>query len=97
LAVVRKASQAIRWVFAATPIVAVQLIGAAYFQAVGKSIPALLLTLTRQGFFFVPLVLILPKFYGEPAVWISFFAADVLSTLVTGYFLKREIELNLSK
>lgn len=97
LAVVREAPHAIRWVFAATPIIAIQLIGAAYFQAVGKSVPALLLTLTRQGFFFIPLVLILPKFYGEPAVWISFFAADILSTLVTGYFLRREIELNLSK
>ncbi len=96
LAVVKEAPQAIRWVFAATPVIAVQLIGAAYFQAVGKSVPALLLTLSRQGFFFIPLVLILPKFYGEQAVWISFFAADVLSTLVTGYFLKREIRLNLS-
>jgi Na+-driven multidrug efflux pump len=39
-----------RWCFAATPIIALQLIGAAYFQAIGKTIPALLLTLTRQGF-----------------------------------------------
>lgn len=95
LAVVNEAPQAIRWVFAATPIVAVQLIGAAYFQAVGKSVPALLLTLIRQGFFFIPLVLILPKFYGEAGVWFSFFIADVLATLVTGVFLWKEIRLNL--
>lgn len=95
LAVVNEAPQAIRWVFAATPIVAVQLIGAAYFQAVGKSVPALLLTLIRQGFFFIPLVLILPKLYGEAGVWFSFFIADVLATLVTGVFLWKEIKLNL--
>src|SRR5690606_13846354 len=47
---------AMRWVFAAIPIISVQLIGAAYFQAIGKALPALLLTLTRQGFFFLPLV-----------------------------------------
>jgi len=82
---------AIRWVFAATPIIAIQLIGAAYFQAVGKAIPALLLTLTRQGFFFIPLILILPKFYGELGVWISFPISDVLSTIVTAYFLNREV------
>jgi len=84
-----------RWVFAATPIIALQLIGAAYFQAVGKAIPALLLTLSRQGFIFIPLVLILPKFYGELGVWISFPIADVLATIVTGYFLNREIRTKL--
>ena len=87
---------AMRWVFAATPIIAIQLIGAAYFQAIGKAVPALLLTLTRQGFFFIPLVLILPQFFGELAVWISFAISDVLATLVTGYFLRREIKKNLS-
>ncbi|WP_373057311.1 MATE family efflux transporter [Zunongwangia sp. H14] len=86
---------AMRWVFAATPIVALQLIGAAYFQAVGKAIPAFLLTLSRQGFLFIPLVLILPQFYGEIGVWISFPIADLLSTMVTGYFLNREIRKNL--
>jgi putative MATE family efflux protein len=86
---------AMRLVFAATPIIAVQLIGAAYFQAIGKAIPALLLTLTRQGFFFIPLILILPNFMGEIGVWLSFCIADVLSTIVTGIFLKREIDKNL--
>ncbi|WP_203257436.1 MATE family efflux transporter [Hyunsoonleella ulvae] len=86
---------AMRWVFAATPIIAIQLIGAAYFQAVGKAIPALLLTLTRQGFFFIPLILILPNFYGEHGVWMSFPIADVLSTIVTTIFLRREVKLNL--
>jgi Na+-driven multidrug efflux pump len=86
---------AMRWVFAATPIIAIQLIGAAYFQAVGKAIPALLLTLTRQGFFFIPLILVLPFVFGEIGVWTSFAIADVLATLVTGYFLKREIDRTL--
>ena len=83
---------AMRWVFAATPIIALQLIGAAYFQAVGKAVPALLLTLTRQGFFFIPLILILPGFMGELGVWISFPIADVLATLVTGYYLRTEVK-----
>lgn len=87
---------AMRWVFAATPIIALQLIGAAYFQAIGKAMPALLLTLTRQGFFFIPLVLILPHYFGEFGVWISFFLADVLATIVTGYFLRKEIKNTLT-
>lgn len=93
--VLKETPSAMRWVFAATPIIAVQLIGAAYFQAVGKAIPALLLTLTRQGFFFIPLIFILPKFYGEVGVWMAFPVSDVLSTIVTAYFLNREVKLNL--
>ena len=88
---------AMRWVFAATPIIALQLIGAAYFQAIGKAIPALLLTLTRQGFFFIPLILTLPFIFGEMGVWVSFAIADVLATLVTGYYLKREIDRKLTE
>jgi Na+-driven multidrug efflux pump len=86
---------AMRWVFAATPIIALQLIGAAYFQSIGKAVPALLLTLTRQGFFFIPLILILPIIWGELGVWVSFAIADVLATLVTGYYLRKEIKRDL--
>jgi len=93
--VARDTPNAMRWVFAATPIIALQLIGSAYFQAIGKAVPALLLTLSRQGFFFIPLVLILPNYFGEIGVWVSFPLADVLSTLVTAYFLNREIRLRL--
>ncbi|MBJ7879740.1 MATE family efflux transporter [Gelidibacter salicanalis] len=93
--VLRQAPNDMRWVFAATPIIAWQLIGAAYFQAIGKARPALLLTLSRQGFFFIPLILILPQFYGELGVWISFPISDVLATIVTAYFLNREIKKNL--
>ena len=88
---------AMRLVFAATPIIALQLIGAAYFQAIGKAIPALLLTLSRQGFFFIPLILILPDYLGELGVWLSFPVADVLATIVTGFYLRREIKNNLVK
>lgn len=93
--IIAQAPSAMRWVFAAIPIVSVQLIGSAYFQAIGKARPAFLLTLTRQGFFFIPLILILPSLYNEFGVWISFALADVLSTIVTGYFLHREVRRTL--
>ncbi|MEP2278873.1 MATE family efflux transporter, partial [Maribacter sp.] len=93
--VLENTPSAMRWVFAATPIIALQLIGAAYFQAIGKPVPALLLTLSRQGFFFIPLILILPNYLGELGVWISFPIADVLATIVTGYYLRKEISRTL--
>lgn len=90
-AIIRDTPEALRWVFAASPIIAVQLIGAAYFQAAGKATKALLLTLSKQGFFLIPLILILPQFYGIFGVWVAFPIADVLSTIVTGIFLKKEM------
>ncbi|HKJ48070.1 MAG TPA: MATE family efflux transporter [Christiangramia sp.] len=89
--IIKQTPSAMRWVFAAIPIVAIQLIGAAYFQAIGKAVAAFLLTLSRQGFIFIPLILILPHYYGEIGVWISFPIADLLSTIITAYFLNREI------
>lgn len=86
-----------RLAFGAVPILAFQLIGAAYFQAVGKALPALLLTLTRQAIFFIPLMYIMPLYFGELGIWLSFPISDVLSTIVTVYFLRREVKLNLDK
>lgn len=86
---------AMRWVFAATPIIVIQLIGSAYFQAIGKARPALLLSLTKQGFFLIPLVLVLPPVLGVWGVWIAFPIADFLSTVVTGYFLNKEVKNTL--
>ncbi|MCC1485202.1 MATE family efflux transporter [Winogradskyella immobilis] len=80
-----------RIAFAAIPVLALQLIGSAYFQAIGKAIPALILTLTRQAIFFIPLLYIMPVFFGEIGIWISFPIADVLATMVTYYFLRREL------
>lgn len=82
--------------FLATPVITTQLIGSAYFQAAGKALPALLLTLLKQGFFLIPLVYILPKFYGVNGVWMSFPIADVLSTALTYAHLKREVRLHLN-
>jgi putative MATE family efflux protein len=82
-------------VFLVTPIVTMQLIGSAYFQAAGKAMPALLLTLLKQGIFLIPLAYILPRYYGIDGIWWSFPIADVLSTIITIWVLKREINKNL--
>ena len=95
--VIAETPDALRWVFAASPIIAIQLIGAAYFQAAGNAKKALLLTLSKQGFFLIPLVLVLPNFFGIFGVWVAFPIADVLSTILTGYFLKKEMNIKLTK
>ena len=89
-----KTPNALLLAFLATPVITAQLIGSAYFQAAGKALPALLLTLLKQGVFLIPLVYILPKFFGINGVWVSFPIADVLSTGITMVYLHRELKKN---
>ena len=63
------------------------MIGAGFFQSIGKAIPSIVLSLTRQVFFLIPLILILPLAMGINGIWISFPIADLLAILVTEYLI----------
>ena len=93
--VTQQAPIALRYVFMALPIVGIQLIGSPYYQAIWKAKPALLLTLSRQAFFFIPLLFSLPLFFGTLGVWLAFPLADLLATIVTVYFLNKAIRKEL--
>ena len=93
---IKDSSFALLFVFMMSPLIAIQMVGSGYFQAIGKALPALLLTMTKQGFFLIPLVILMPKFYGLNGIWYSFPIADLLSALVTWIFLQKEIRTNLS-
>ena len=82
-------------VFIVSPIITIQLVGSAYFQAAGKALPALFLTLLKQGVFLIPLAYILPIYFGVDGVWYSFAIGDVLATIITFIVLKREMKKNL--
>ena len=88
-ALIKYGPTAIFWIFISTPILVFLLVAPSYFQAIGKAIPALLLTLTKQGVFLIPLVIILPMFYGLEGIWYSFPISDVLSAIICYYFLRK--------
>ncbi len=90
-----KTPNALLIAFLATPVITAQLIGSAYFQAAGKALPALCLTLLKQGVFLIPLVYILPKYFGINGVWMSFPIADILATSITVLYLRRELKKNM--
>ncbi|WP_440881510.1 MATE family efflux transporter [Tenacibaculum sp. C7A-26P2] len=92
---IKVTSKALTTTFLATPLITIQLIGSAYFQVIGETLKALLLALLKQGFFLIPLIYILPKFYGINGIWVSFPIADILSTIITLFVLKHEIKTNL--
>ena len=81
------AADAIFYVFMATPLVMLPFIGSSYYQAIGKPLPAMLLTLTKQTFCLVPIIFIFPIFYGLDGIWYSFPVADTLAALICLYYL----------
>lgn len=73
-----------------------------FYQALGRGTESLLLSITRQGIFFIPIVLILPNVIGAEGVLMTQALADILTLILTlGLiipFLKKDgITLELSR
>ncbi|MEI0524871.1 MATE family efflux transporter [Brachyspira murdochii] len=65
--------------YAIAPIIGFQFVFMSTFQALGKSIPSLILSLSRQGIAFVPTILIGTKFFGINGIIWSQPIADIVS------------------
>lgn len=63
-----------------------------YFQATGKPRKSLFLSLSRQLIFLVPMLLILPKFWGLMGVWLAGPVADFASAGVTVLWLRKDLK-----
>ena len=73
----------------AFPIVGLQMIGTNFFQSLGMVNKSIILSLSRQILFLLPLLYILPRYIGSDGVWASFPISDVISTVLTVYLLGR--------
>ncbi len=73
------------------PVIGFQIIGASLFQAIGKAVPALVLSMSRQILFLIPAIVIFPKFFGLTGLWYAFPFSDALATIVTGIWVMKEI------
>ena len=71
------------------PIVGFQMIGTNFFQCLGMVKKSIILSLSRQLLFLLPLLYTLPLWMGANGVWMSFPISDVLSALLTAIFLRR--------
>jgi len=75
------------------PLVGFQIVSANFFQAIGKAQAALLLTLLRQVFMLIPLLLVLPRYIGLDGVWAAGPISDLASSLLTAAVLARQLRL----
>ncbi len=72
-------------------MVGFQVVSTNFFQALGMAGKAMFLSLSRQIIFMIPLLYILPHFFGLDGVWSSYPISDVLATIVTGTMLAVQI------
>lgn len=80
----------LRLMLLALPIVGFQIVASNFFQAVGKAKLAMFVTLFRQIIGLIPLLLILPGFWGIDGIWLSYPISDSMSAIVVGLILWRE-------
>lgn len=88
-ALIERTVPALRWVFAANPLLATSFLGSAFFQALGQARKALILGLSKQGFFLIPLIIILPHWFGIDGIWWSFPIADAGAALLSWWLLSK--------
>ena len=82
-------SRALRITMLVFPIVGFQMISTNFFQSLGMVKKSVILSLSRQILFLLPLLYALPKWYGADGVWASFPISDVLATILSIYMLGR--------
>ena len=70
----------------------VQLLSSNFFSAIGKPVKGLLLSMTRQVIFLIPLVLILPVFMGLDGILYAGPVADGAAFVVTVVMILREMK-----
>lgn len=70
----------------------VQLISSNFFSAIGKPVKGLLLSMTRQVFFLIPLVLILPLFAGIDGILYAGPVADGIAFVVSVALISLEMK-----
>lgn len=84
-----------RHVFA-FPIIGFQIVSSIYFQAIGKPKLSFVISLSRQILILIPCLFIMSTIFGLTGIWYATPTSDLLSTMITFTFIRKEIK-NLNK
>lgn len=83
----------LRCIFVLYPLVGFQMVTSAFFQSIGQPRQAIIMSLTRQVIFLIPLLTILPHYWGVYGVWLSPPIADFCSVTLAIILLTRQLRL----
>lgn len=76
------ASHGLQAILIAFPIVGFSIVVGNFFQYIGKAKRAILLSMTRQMLFILPLLVVLPPKWGQDGVWYSIPIADTMAMVL---------------
>ncbi len=79
------------------PVLSIIFMSMTLFPSVDKGKPAATIGIARQLVFYVPVMLILPKFIGVSGIYYGSFAIDAIIVLWTAFMVKKEFGLLRNK
>ncbi|MDR2644550.1 MAG: MATE family efflux transporter [Endomicrobium sp.] len=79
-----------RYVLMTYCLVGYQTVSIVFFQSIGKANLSIILSVTRQFIFLIPLLLILPKYFGVTGVWITMPISDLAAFIATVILMNYE-------
>ncbi len=88
-AAIEMGQSALRIMFALSVTVGLQMVTGGVFQALGKARAAFVISMARQVLFLIPLLILLPQFFDLTGIWLAFPLADLLSSILVLWLIKR--------
>ena len=88
-AIIASGAAPLRFTMLLVPIIGVQIIAYFYFMAIHKPMRALVLSISRQVLFILPILIVLPSFMGLEGVWLAYPLADIFSVGLSAWWLSR--------
>ncbi|MDR1474466.1 MAG: MATE family efflux transporter [Endomicrobium sp.] len=76
-------SVGMRYVLMTYCLVGFQTVAITFFQSIGKAYISIILSLSRQAIILIPLLLIIPKYFGVTGVWLTMPIADLGAFIAT--------------
>lgn len=87
---IRLGGDGLRVFMALLPIIGFQIIVSNYFRSVGKAKTAAVLSLLRQVIVLIPMLLILPRFWGLQGIWLAGPVADTIAAFLSAALMLRD-------
>ena len=78
----------LRVMYLALPFATFSVVASMYFMGIGKVIPAVVISLSRQTLILIPILILLSSILGLKGVWIAFPIADLLSVIIAVIWIK---------
>lgn len=80
-------TEGLRLTMLSLPFVGFQVVTGNFFQSMGNAKIAVLLTLLRQVIILIPLLFIMPAYFGLQGIWMSMPISDLCSGIIVVFFL----------